>query len=246
MYEGNGGGQPNVVPFDIADYEAMFLCGYALAEISETDTLGFVACQPQSSCVRMLNAFAIGARYAKPEATVKVLWANSWYDPAKEKEATNTLISEGINSIGFYGGTTAVASACNERSGVYTNGVYINMDDLAPNAMICSVLYAWDPIYETLVDMLTSGTWSTEAIYPGFAEGGCALTELNENVITGETLEACKQVRDQLMNKEIEVFAAPVYDNVGNCVLEEGKQFTPDDYITMLYLEKNVIGSLSK
>ena len=49
---------------------------------------------------------------------------------------------------------------------------------------------------------------------------------------------------EQVVNGEIEAFAAPVYDNAGNCVLAEGQEFTMDDYINMTFLLDNVIGTL--
>ncbi|MDL2214424.1 BMP family ABC transporter substrate-binding protein [Clostridia bacterium OttesenSCG-928-O13] len=234
----------NIKPFSLADHTAMFMCGYAVARMSETDELGFVACQPQASVVRSLNAFSSGARYANENATVKVLWANSWYDPAKEKEATNTFINEGKNAIGFFGGTTAVANACGEQEGVYTNGLYLDMHDLAPSAMVTSMVYTWETVFEEMIHMVAAGQWDNEIVFPGIAEGGCDVAPFNEAIMPADVVTDCQKVREQLINGEVEVFPTPVMDNQGNEILAEGEEFSIEDYITMLFLLDNVVGSL--
>ena len=34
-----------------------------------------------------------------PKAELKVIWTNSWYDPGREREAANTLISQGADVL---------------------------------------------------------------------------------------------------------------------------------------------------
>lgn len=194
--------------------------------------------------MRSLNAFSAGARHANPNATVKVLWANSWYDPAKEKEATNTFINEGINGIGFFGGTSAVANACGEQEGIYTNGLYLDMHDLAPNALLTSMVYTWEPVLEGMIRMVAAGEWSNETLFPGIAEGGCDVAPFNEAIMPADIIADCNAVRAMLISGELEVFPTPVYDNLGNLILAEGQTFTMDDYITMLFLLDNVVGNL--
>lgn len=237
-----GGTSDNVMAYSCADYNAIFLCGYAVAKMSESPDLGFIACQPQASVIRALNSFAAGARYAKEDATVKVMWINSWYDPAKEKEATNTLIGEGFTGIGFYGGTQAVAAACQE-AGVYTNGFNVDMIESGPDAVLTSFVWKWETVFTQIINMVAEGKWSNETMFPGFTDGACGITDFNAAVMPADLIAECEAVRDQVLNGEIEAFAAPVYDNTGACVLPEGEEFTMDDYINMTFLLDNVIGS---
>lgn len=238
-----GGTSDNVMAYSCADYNTIFLCGYAVARMSESPDLGFIACQPQASVIRALNSFAAGARYANEDATVKVLWINSWYDPAKEKEATNTLIDEGYTGIGFYGGTQSVAAACQE-AGVYTNGFNVDMIESGPNAVLTSFVWQWQTVFTQVINMVAEGKWSNETLFPGIADGACDITDFNTSVMPADVVADCEAVRDQVINGEIEAFAAPVYDNAGNCVLAEGQEFTMDDYINMTFLLDNVIGTL--
>ena len=80
----------NLCGYQIRSYEGMFLCGYISALMSDQDDLGYSAGQPEASVIQGINAFALGAKYANPNATVRVVWANSWYDPTAEADCANS------------------------------------------------------------------------------------------------------------------------------------------------------------
>src|SRR3546814_5077878 len=44
-----------------------------------------------------INATAIAARKVRPDAEVRVVWVNSWFDPAKESDAAKALIDQGVD-----------------------------------------------------------------------------------------------------------------------------------------------------
>ena len=51
----------------------------------------------EASVRTAINSFALGAKYTNPNATVQVLWADSWYDLDIESQNAKTLIDNGIN-----------------------------------------------------------------------------------------------------------------------------------------------------
>ena len=136
----------NYCSFTCWDIEAIFMCGYAAALMSDVDELGFVAAQPQASVVRAIDAWAAGAKAANPDATVQVAWVNSWYDPAGDKECANSLMQTGIKCLGYHGSTTAVAQAA-EEAGAYCTGFHIDMHDFAPKAVLTSFCWNWAPVF---------------------------------------------------------------------------------------------------
>ena len=50
--------------------------------------------------IRHANAFALGAQLTHPGATVSLVWTNSWFDPAKEKKAAQSLVAAGADVVG--------------------------------------------------------------------------------------------------------------------------------------------------
>ena len=238
-------GEPdtNVAGYSVRDWETMFLLGYAGARLSNSDRLGFMAAQPQASVVRAVNAFAAGAKYANENATVQVVWANSWYDPAKEKEGATSMLESGINVLGYHGSTTAVAEACS-NAGAYMAGFHIDMKSYAPDAVYSSHLWNWSPLIEEFVNRAVAGTWKGEMLYLGIDSGCAELAPWNTDIVSADLITELDGVKAKLESGEIQVFAGPVYDNNGNEVLAEGKEFTNEELIGMMFLIDNVLGQL--
>jgi basic membrane protein A len=55
--------------------------------MTKSKTIGYVAAFPIPEVIRGINAFTLGVQAVNPEATVRVVWTKTWYDPATEKEA---------------------------------------------------------------------------------------------------------------------------------------------------------------
>jgi basic membrane protein A len=75
-----------------------------------------VAGFPVPEVVQGINAFALGMRAANPKAQVKVLWLNTWFDPAREREAALTLINGGADVLANHSASTAVPQAASRSS----------------------------------------------------------------------------------------------------------------------------------
>jgi basic membrane lipoprotein Med (substrate-binding protein (PBP1-ABC) superfamily) len=240
QFEGKTGA--NVSSYSVRDIESIFMCGYAAGKMSKSDALGFMAAQPQASVVRAVNSFAAGARYARPNATVQVIWANSWYNPAVEKEGATGMLQSGINALGYHGSTTAVMQAA-EAAGGYATGFHIDMHDYAPKAVLTSFMWNWAPIYEEYITNFANGTWTNDTLFFGMDRNCADLAPFNADIIPADIIADCEAVKAKLISGEIEVFPAPVKDNLGNTVLAQG-EFSDSELINMMFLLDNVIGKL--
>jgi basic membrane lipoprotein Med (substrate-binding protein (PBP1-ABC) superfamily) len=78
-------------------YEGAYLNGVIAGKMSKTKTLGFIASFPVPEVIRNINAFTLGAQSVNPAIKTKVIWVNSWYDPAKERQAAETLVAQGAD-----------------------------------------------------------------------------------------------------------------------------------------------------
>lgn len=240
MFEGNN--DANCCSYTLWDIEGMFMCGYAGALLSESNELGFVASQPQASIVRAIDAYAAGAKAANPDATVEVIWVNSWYDPAGDKECAGALIDKGITVIGNVS-TVAVLEAC-EEGGAYTNGYYVDLHDFAPGATVTSFVWNFAPVMKQIIDEVATDSWTAETKYAGMAEGAVELAPWNTDIMSQEDIDKCDQMYDDIINGDYAVMEGPLYDNEGNEVLAEGDSFTLEEWTVCYFLLDNVIGDL--
>ncbi len=85
----------NLAEYFGAAEDTVFLSGMAAGAASKTGKIGYVVAYPIPEVIRHANAFALGAQLTHPGATVHLVWTNSWYDPAKEKKAAQSLAGRG-------------------------------------------------------------------------------------------------------------------------------------------------------
>lgn len=241
QFEGESG--DNYCAYTCWDVEAIFMGGYAAALMSDVDELGFVAAHPQASVVRDINAWAAGARAANPNATVKVTWTNSWYDPAAEKECTNALLDTGIQAVGQHIGSTAVCEAC-EINGAYTTGIHWDKQTYGPNSVLTSFVWNWAPVYHEIITQVATGTWTSDVKAGNMADGVACITPWNADIMPQEVIDQCDEMYDAIVSGKYVVMEGPIYDNQGNQILSEGEHFTLNDYISMDFLLENVIGEI--
>lgn len=236
-------GFSNYAMYSINDEAASFLCGFISAKMSKGNEIGYIGNMPTNDLICCLNAFALGAKHANEDARVKIIWINSWYDPATEKEAANTLLGSGYNVIGYMGSTASVAQACSEQ-GAYTTGMYIDMRDYAPDAVLTSHVFDWTLIMKQMIKMASTDSWSSEPIIFGFSDGAANVAELNTDIVSEEIAKEYEAIKQKLINGEFEVFAGPIYDNMGVLRVEKGKSLSPSDLIYIDFLVDNVDGMI--
>lgn len=236
-------GCDNFAMYSISDEAASFVCGYAAAKMSNGNELGYIGNMPTSDLICCLDSFTQGAKFANPDAKVKIIWINSWYDPATEKSSAETLLQSGLNSIGYMGSTASVAQAC-EAAGAFTTGMYIDMFDYAPKAVLTSHVYDWDLILTEICNRIADGTWTNAPIIYSFADGAAKLGKVNEDVMPAELVAEINELIEKLKAGEVGVFNGPVYDNNGNLVVAEGSTLTPEDLIYINFLVDGIDGEL--
>jgi basic membrane protein A and related proteins len=79
-------------------YQPRFLSGLVAGKATKTNKIGYVAAFPIPEVIRGINAFTLGVRTANPDATVTVVWTNTWFGPPEEKEAAEALLDQGATS----------------------------------------------------------------------------------------------------------------------------------------------------
>ena len=90
---------PNVSIYNARFYEGRTICGAMAGHISKSGVVGYIGSFPIPEVVMGINAFTVAMRKIRPDAEVKVVWVNSWYDPGKEADAAKSLIDQGADII---------------------------------------------------------------------------------------------------------------------------------------------------
>lgn len=139
----------NMYWVDMHNYEASYLTGIIAGKMTKTNVIGAVAGYPYANVSEPINAFFEGAKSVNPNVKVKMNYIQSWYDPAKAKEAALSEIAAGADYI--YAERFGPFEAATEK-GVFAFGHYIDQNSLAPDTVVTSALALWDPCITAIID----------------------------------------------------------------------------------------------
>ena len=153
---------PNVGNYFGRMYEARYVTGIVAGKETKSNVIGYVAAFPIPEVIRGINAFTLGAQSVNPDVQVKVLWTNTWYNPATEKQAAITLIDAGADIIAQHQNTPGPQQAAEER-GKYGIGYNVDMSANSPKASLTSAIWNWGPYYEETIKQVNNGTWKSGA-----------------------------------------------------------------------------------
>ncbi|NLM01572.1 MAG: BMP family ABC transporter substrate-binding protein [Treponema sp.] len=224
-------------------YQARYLAGIAAGLRTANGKIGYVAAMQIPEVIRGINAFTLGALSVNPEATVEVIWTNTWYDPAVEKQAALELLNKGCDVIAQHQDTTAPQIAAQEK-GVYAIGYNTSTPNAAPKAYMTAPLFHWDVFYVEDVNEILAGTWTSRAYWKGFENGTVSLDILTENCVPG-TAEAIALIKEAFKNGSFEPFTGPLFDQNGNEKVAAGVKMTDEEIWNIGWFVKGVIGNAS-
>jgi len=235
----------NLNTYNARYYEARYLAGLLAGKSSKSGVAGYVAGFPVPEVVQGINAFTLGMREANPKAQVKVLWLNTWFDPAREREAALTLVNQGADVLTNHSGSPAVAQAAQANfkdKGVRVIAYQSDMRAFAPDAQLAAVTHHWGEHYTRVARSVIAGSWANKPVWGGMADGLVQLSALNPGV-PADVQALIEARRKAIMAGSFKPFAAPLADNEGRVRLTQGSL---DDgaIATMNWFVQGVVGSL--
>src|SRR3954466_13780489 len=83
---------PNLSTYAAKFHEGRYIIGQIAGKMTKSGTIGYVGAFPIPEVVAGINAFYLGAQSVNPSVKIKIVFANTWYDPAKEGDAAKALL----------------------------------------------------------------------------------------------------------------------------------------------------------
>ena len=232
---------PNVGVTNSRFYEARYLAGIVAGKVTESNIIGYVGAFPIPEVLQGINAFARGMRSVNPDAEVRVIWANTWYDPGKERDAALALLGQGADVITHHTDSTATVQAAEER-GKWAVAYHSDMSRFAPNAQLVAVTHHWGDYFTNVARQVIDGTWESNMVWGGLKED-MARVEGFGPAVTEDVRALVEEKRQEIIAGELTPFDAPLKDNTGKVILETGS--LDDDALNrMNYYVEGVAGKL--
>jgi simple sugar transport system substrate-binding protein len=225
-------------------YEGRYLNGIIAGKMTRSNVAGYVGAFPIPEVVQGINAFAQGMRSVNPNAEVKVIWVNSWFDPGREREAANTLLSQGADVVTHHTDSTAVVQAAEEK-GKYAVGYHSDMSKYGPKAHLSATTHQWGAFYTKTANDVIAGTWKPTSVWGGLKEGMIKLAPINP-AVPRDVVDLVTTAEKDIIAGKLHPFQGPLKDNTGKERVPAGKTMSDDQLQKMDFYVAGVQGSLPK
>lgn len=195
---------PNVGAYDQAIHEGCYIQGIIAGLMTKSNVVGYVAAMPTANITSEANAYERGVKAVNPDCEVLVSYMETWYDPVKAKECTNSQISLGADIV--FGERDGVIQACQE-AGIYAMAEKLDQSDIAPETVIAQSIVRWDTALQEAFGLVREGKFENRYYteYEGaMAEGICEVL-INEDVVPADVVKQALEVKQQIIDGKLSV-----------------------------------------
>ena len=252
-------------------YQMYYLNGLMAGAMTKSNKIGYVAAFPIPELVRHIDAFALGIKEANPAAKVHVKWIYAWYGPDKAREAAESLIAEGCDTLAFTEDTPAVIEVGQEHTEkgkqIYTYSHYSPMQPYGVDSVVSGQLVDWGVMYVEILKSLYDGTWTNQDYWWLVKEKASILGGSFDGIVNkkfeGDLKTAMIDSKDfgkisaydlvvkryDQMKQGTDVFdpfEGPIKDNTGKLQVKAGERASKGDLLSIMYYVDNVAGSIPK
>ncbi len=216
----------NVSTYSARFYEGRAIQGHIAGKMTESNKIGYIASFPIPEVIRGINSAYIHAKKVNPDVEFNIVWAYTWFDPAKEADAANALIEQGADVILQHTDSTAPLAAAQAKGGVIGFGQASDMAEYAPFPRVSSIIDDWAPYYIARVQAVMDGTWESTDTWDGIGPGMVAIGEITD-AVPAEVAEEAMAMKAALADGSYHAFTGPINKQDGSVWLAEGE--TADD-----------------
>jgi simple sugar transport system substrate-binding protein/basic membrane protein A len=229
----------------------MYLAGIAAGAATKTGKLGYVYAFPIPQTIANINAFERGAQTVRPDVQTITVSTSSWCDPAAQREAANSLLSQGVDVLTQHQDCTKTVIDATEAAGAYTVGYHADASVLAPKGWLTGAVWDWAPLYKKIVANILAGEFTGGEFNANYRVGyktgtnPFVLADYGPSVST-ETKTAIADAQTWLGTEEGSPFVGPVLGQDGAVVVPEGTIPSYAEIDGMNYFVQGVVGNLAQ
>ncbi|MEX0287449.1 MAG: BMP family ABC transporter substrate-binding protein [Paracoccaceae bacterium] len=216
----------NVSTYSARFYEGRAVQGHSAGKMTKSNVIGYIASFPIPEVIRGINAAYIHAKKVNPDVQFKIIWAYTWFDPAKEADAAKALIEQGADVVLQHTDSTAPQAAAQEAGNVITFGQASDMAQYAPMPRVSSIIDNWAPYYVERTRAVMDGTWESVDTWDGMSTGMVKMGEISDVVPADVKAEALAMI-EAIGAGEYHPFTGPLKKQDGSDWLAAGE--TADD-----------------
>ena len=233
----------NFGTFTSRAYEGFYLGGLAAGMMTESNVIGVVAAFAIPEVVAETNALTLAVQKVNPDAKVKVVWINTWFDPPKAQEAARALISQGADVLfSLHQDTPSVVNVA-QAEGVYVVNTGSDMSTYGPDAVLASVTHDWTDYFVREVGAKLDGSFKGGDERGGLAQGMVEVVAYSDD-LSEDQLATIKATEAAFISGEDHPFAGPILDQDGNERVAADEVLADPDIFSIDWLVQGVDGNI--
>ncbi len=234
----------NLSTYDARFYEGRAVIGTIAGRMTKSNKIGYIGSFPIPEVVQGINSAYIHAKKVNPDVEMKVVWAYSWFDPAKEADAAAALIAEGVDVFMQHTDSTAPLAKAQE-AGALGFGQASDMSAFAPSPRISSIVDNWSPYYIKRVGQVLDGTWTSEGVWLGIGDGEVVIGEITD-AVPAEVKAEAEALQAKIASGEYHPFTGPLKKQDGSDWLADGQKASDEELSGMNFYVEGITAPMPK
>jgi simple sugar transport system substrate-binding protein len=235
---------PNVSTYNARFYEGRAVQGHIAGKMTKSNKIGYIASFPIPEVVSGINSYYLHAKKANPSVELSIVWAFTWFDPAKEADAAKALIDQGVDVIASHTDSTApLAEAAKTNGAVIGFGQASDMAAYKDGPRVSSIIDNWAPYYVKRIGQLMDGTYAQVDSWEGIAAGEVEIGEITDKVPADVKAEALA-LRDAIAAGTYHPFTGLINKQDGSAWLAEGATANDGEILGMNFYVEGITGDI--
>ena len=168
-------GLPNVFAYTAAADEGGFVNGVMAGLMTQSDVIGVVGPIEVGDAKLYVDGFVAGAGASNADATVNVVYIQSFSDVPLATEAAETHIANGADILTGTAQMVVGAIAVGSENGARWFGTQSSQAELAGASAVAFQVYKWEVILADMIGHIQSGVLGGESYVLTLANGGLVM-----------------------------------------------------------------------
>ena len=168
-------GLDNVFAYTAASDEGGFVNGVIAGLMTESNVIGVVGPIEVGDAKLYVDGFVAGVGASNPEATVNVVYIQSFSDVPLATEAAETHIANGADILTGTAQMVVGAIAVGIENGARWFGTQSSQAELAGDSAVAFQIYKWEVILADMIGHIQSGVLGGESYVLTLANGGLVM-----------------------------------------------------------------------
>ena len=209
-------------------YEGRYIQGIIAGKMSKAGVLGYIASFPIPEVIMGINSTILGAQTVNPNIKVKIIWANTWFDPGKDADAAKALLDQGADVIMQHTDSPAAMQIASER-GKLAFGQDSDMIKFGPKTQLTSIVDNWAPYYISRVKAELDGKWETDDTWGGLKTKTVVMAPYTN--MPDDVKKLAEDAEAGILAGKLFPFKCPIVDQDGKTVECKGGDHLDDGQV---------------